>query len=378
MSYKRVYEQNLKAFRDTMNLKEPEFVLVGSNFTTSQIGYVGGTVMQCIENPDYYITEVSKFYKDFEIDILTLPLVNPLEAIWAMGRDTYFIGEDEITVQHKESVPMLEDEYPQLIKDPLNFIVNTLFPRKFPALLQDEQPYERLKKAALSYKKFRELNGKFAKHVQEHYGVLAFIGGKLYVPFDVIFDRLRGIRGSLIDIHRQAENVIAACEALMQIYIKPLQNLNSDIPHAYCTLHAPTYLSTKDYEKFFWPYFKRMLMYVYEKGSKATIHCQGKWDRFFDYFLELPKGMLRVQVEKDDIISVKKRIGHHHTVEGGIPLTEYRYKSKEELIDMAKRILDECAPEGGFIFSMDQTGLSNSDVFKDKMQAVYHFVHEYH
>ena len=65
-------------------------------------------------------------------------------------------------------------------------------------------------------------------------------------------------------------------------------------------------------------------------------------------------------------------------METGIPLAFYHTHTKQECLDYAKEICDACAPGGGFIFSMDKYGLSARDIQKENMQAVFHFVHEYH
>ena len=379
MGYERNYEQNLRVFKETMELKESDYILVGNEFISAQIAYAGGTALRTMEDDEYLYNEVTKFYRDFEIDILTYAMPNPLEAIWKLNRSTYFVSKDGVTVQHKESAPMREDEYPALIADPVGFIVDTILPRKFPQLLSDrEKGYQLLRETALAYQHHLGRNAHYAQILQDQYGVVRFSGGKMYPPFDVIFDRLRGIVGTLTDMRRQPEMLLQACSALMPLYKQQLAGLSAPIPMGYCTVHAPTYLSNAQWEKFFWPQFREMILYCYEKGSKATVNLQGKWMRFLPYFKEIPKGTLRIQIEEDDPIEAVRAIGEYHTVETGIPIQFYLTHSKQECLDYAKEICDACAPGGGFIFSMDKYALSARDIQKENMQAVFRFVHEYH
>lgn len=379
MAYERKYEQNLRVLKETMELKESDYILVGNEFISAQIAYAGGTAMRAMEDDDFLWNEITKFYRDFEIDIITYAMPNPLEAIWKLNRGTYFVSNDGVTVQHKESVPMRADEYPALIADPVGFIVNTLLPRKFPQLMTgEESAYRLLKETALAYRHHQVRNAEYARIVREKYGVVPFSGGKMYPPFDVIFDRLRGIVGTLTDMRRQPEMLLTACDALMPLYKKQLDNLSAPVPMGYCTVHAPTYLSNAQWEKFFWPHMREMILYCYEKGSKATLNLQGEWMRFLPYFREIPRGTLRLQIEMDDPIETVKAIGDWHTVETGIPMDFYLTNTKEACLDEAKRICDACAPGGGFIFSMDKYALSARDIQKENMQAVFHFVHEYH
>ncbi|KPU43155.1 uroporphyrinogen decarboxylase (URO-D) [Oxobacter pfennigii] len=375
---KKKYDQRIKDYLDTVNLREPEHVLVSGGIGNAQIGLYGMTMQEVLDDPERYAKTCSKLYEDFAVDFLSGGALNPLEAIWALGRDTYFISRDGITVQHKESVPMLEDEYPQLIEDPMNFIVDTLFPRKFPLLTEGyPKSYEVLKNAAKAYQKFFAASRIYSQYCIENYGVISPVGAKSYPPFDVIFDRLRGFKGTTTDLRRQAENMGKACEAMLPIYMKPLENLTDKLPFAGTTIHCPTYLRTSDFEKYFWPTYKKMLLFAHEKGSKTSITGEGDMSRFYDLLLDLPKASVILKLEKDDIFYAKKKIGNHVAIIGNFPSSYIKYKSKQECLDMAKRIMDECAPGGGFIFGIDLPALSVSDVNAENMQAIFQFVHDY-
>jgi hypothetical protein len=74
---------------------------------------------------------------------------------------------------------------------------------------------------------------------------------------------------------------------------------------------------------------------------------------------------------------LKKKLGHHVVIEGGVPLSWYLHKSKQECLDLAKKIIDECAPGGGFIFGSGAGSLSGTDLCKENMEAVFQLVHDY-
>ncbi|KPU44896.1 uroporphyrinogen decarboxylase (URO-D) [Oxobacter pfennigii] len=372
------YEERLKNYTDAVCMREPKRLPVGVNFHTAQIAWAGTNVKRCVYNGDFYAEACSEFYKDYDVDLLTIPLLNALEAIWILGRDTFFVSKDGITVQYKENVPMEGYEYDKLIADPMEFITGTLFPRKFPHLVEGhDSSYELLRAVSEAFIRFKSSMAKYSALAKDKYGIIGYNGGKVYVPFDVLLDRIRGVANTLVDIRRQPEKVIQACEALMPIYLKPMTNLSQPVPHGFCTIHAPMFLNRKQFEKFYWPGFKQMLMHAYEKGSLTWVQLQGNCEHIYDYFLELPKGAVILNIEKEDPIKIKKKYGHHIVIEAGIPFTAYRYKSNQECLDMAKRIIDECAPGGGFIFGAEFGGLSAADLCKENMSAVFQLVHDY-
>lgn len=50
--------------------------------------------------------------------------------------------------------------------------------------------------------------------------------------------------------------------------------------------------------------------------------------------------------------------------------------SRQENIDFAKRVIDHCAPGGGFLFTTDKAWNSPDDITQNLVD-VYNFAHEY-
>jgi hypothetical protein len=378
MEIQKKYEERLQNYTDSICMREPKKLTVGVNYHTAQIAWANTYTKKCVYNPDFYAETISKFYEDYDVDMLTIPILNPLEPIWVLGRNTFFVNKDGVTVQHRENVPMRDDEYDELIKDPMGFITGTLFPRKFPHLMEGhDSSYELLRAASEGFLRHRNLNAKYSQVAKDKYGIVPYNGGKAYIPLDVIMDRIRGIPGLIGDLHRQPQKVIDACNAMQPTYLKPLANLKAPVPHGFLTLHAPMFINRKQFEKFYWPHFKEIVEHNFAKGSTTWIQMQGDSHHILDYFLEVPKGSVFIQPEVEDPIMLKKKLGHHVIIEAGVPLSWYLHKSKQECLDLAKKIIDECAPGGGFIFGSGAGSLSGTDLNRENMEAVFQLVHDY-
>jgi hypothetical protein len=372
------HEERLRNYVDAVCMREPKKLTVGVNYHTAQIAWAKTFTKKCVYNPDFYAETCSEFYRDFQVDRVSIPLIQPLEMSWMLGRNTFFVSKDKVTVQHHENTPMREDEYDRLIADPMKFYIETLLPRKFPFLNEGRDTgYELLRAASEAFIRFRAANAKYTALAKEKYGVIGYNGGKAYVPLDVIMDRIRGISGLMSDLHRRPQKVIDACEAIEPIYLKPLANLNKPVPQGFCTLHAPMFLNRNQYEKFFWPGLKKIIHTAYEKGSTTWVQMQGDCRHILDYFLEVPRGSVVLNFESEDPVEVKKRIGHNVVIEAGLPLASYIHKSKQECLDEAKRIVEACAPGGGFIYAMGSGALSAGDINPENMNAVFQLVHDY-
>jgi hypothetical protein len=377
---KKLYEKRVKDILATTNHKDPESVPVLGNMLTWPLAHAGVTVEECLKDRDFYIRKCNQVFEEFYFDSLfSFGLAMPMESIEILGSKTYFVSDDMVTVQHRENTPMLAEEYRELIRDPIPYVVNKLFPRKYPALnAKYPENMAALKRAGRSFVEFLATRAALLDDARERHGIVSLVSAKSYPPLDVIFDRLRGIKGLFVDLRRCPELVQEAVEALFPIYFDILDcSVKDQFPFAGTTMHCPTFISTKDFERFFWPTYRKMLLHVYEKGSKTVIFLEGNWERYYDFLNDLPKSSIIVILEQDNVFKAKKLIGNNVTICGSVPTSLLRFGSKQECLTYAGELLDACAPAGGFMVTTERTLLSAGDVNPDNLRAVNQFVHDY-
>ena len=83
-----------------------------------------------------------------------------------------------------------------------------------------------------------------------------------------------------------------------------------------------------------------------------------------------------LHVDDDDIIEASKALGHHQIIMGGINLVETRSMPFDKIKDSIKRVIDTCAPGGGFLICTNKCWVSPGDVNQTLIDA-YNFAHEY-
>ena len=135
---------------------------------------------------------------------------------------------------------------------------------------------------------------------------------------------MRGLKGSLLDCRRQPDNVIAACEALVPSQINfalatadPFKRWPVFVP-----THKPCFMSPKQFDTFYWPSFKKVLMALIDAGHSVRAYLEGDWGPHWHHMLELPKGKVLCDIDNQgDIFKAKKDIGHHQCIAGGMPNT---------------------------------------------------------
>lgn len=286
------------------------------------------------------------------------------------------------TLTHLQVSPMKPDEYDQLIADPVAFMANVLLPRKYPYLFEDRAAAKEILKvyAEEQVDNFVMQMPFTNKYIAETYGVCSILssGYMINTPLDDLFDYFRGFRGTLTDLRRQPEKVKAALQAIWDYHVAGMVSVPFDaekgLPFQPC--HIPAYLSPKQYREFYWPYEKQLIEWVSRTGGKVYLVLEGRWANIWDCFLEVPKDSVVLAVDDDDFLEVHKHLGHHQIVCGGLKLADTRLKKFDAIKDDIKRVIDTCAPGGGFLFNTDKGFLTPGDVNQTLIEC-YNFAHEY-
>ena len=79
--------------------------------------------------------------------------------------------------------------------------------------------------------------------------------------------------------------------------------------------------------------------------------------------------------EDDDIAVIKEKLPNL-TPYGGMKVNDLKYKTKEECVDIAKKLLDELAPGGGYAFGPNKVMLTLADGKPENWKAVCDYVNE--
>ena len=200
--------------------------------------------------------------------------------------------------------------------------------------------------------------------------------GSATAPFDYIGDNLRSFTACLSDIKRYPAKVLEAVDVITEIQIRNLDQLPKPIPKGakvFSALHMPTFMSTKDFEKFWWPSYLKLSNAIAERGYTHLMFCEDDWNRFADHLQDLPKGCL-ICFEYMDPKLAKGKLGKDHILAGFFPLNSFATKSPAECVDEAKAILDIMAPGGNYMFRTDKAPILKSDINMEAYRAVAEYV----
>ena len=392
---KELYDERALNFVRTCNHIEPDYVPILGSVLTWPVGYYHMDLREMLTRPEELAEGFCRIFDEVRFDVSHIcGISTSIRTLEALGSDTFFISPDGTTIQHEERCFMEPSDYDELIKDPEKFMVDELGKRKLPRLEKgDEDSYATLVAAAKEQMVFGRINSSIGKIMTQRYGIVPVYGkSKVYPPFDYIFDRLRGFAGTMTDVRRNRAKLLEATNVMYE-YVKGWVGgavnqigtggvvegggIMEGFPYAVSTLHCPTFMRPNDFAELYFPTFKLLVEAVYNNGSKTVLFNEGSWAKFNDIMKDLPKGATVSMLDEDDPIEYKKDMGEWTTVCGGVHVATLKSESKEYCIDEAKRLLDSCAPGGGFVFSTDKSLCSGNDVNIDVFRAVNEFVHEY-
>jgi hypothetical protein len=287
----------------------------------------------------------------------------------------------EYSFQCNEGEYMNADEYDALIADPSGYFSSTYLPRVFgalepwrmlpflPGILEIygvaynfipyglppvQSAYNALFEAGAEALKWAGAVGGLEAELVS-LGYPQSLAGFTKAPFDVIGDTLRGTKGIMLDIYRQPDKLIEAMEALTPLMINMGvgQAMMNAKPIVFMPLHkgADGFLSDEQFEKFYWPTFRKVMMGLIDAGCVPFPALEGYWNSRLKVVQDVPKGTTVWMVDQSDMTEVKKTLGKNACLLGNVSSAMLNLSTAQEVEDYAKQLIETASEGGGFIMS---------------------------
>lgn len=296
-----------------------------------------------------------------------------------LGAKNYVMGSDGF-MQHPDVHGMDPEDYDALIEDPIAVCWEKVLP-KFYTELEKPAPYNMiaLMKMHMSMKDTMGKIGAASAKLSTKYGKAGkFIYKRTRAPYDLLADTFRSFTGVNFDIRRRPQKVLEACESLLPLALKlgmPTMKPSKQV-RVGISLHMATYMREKDFAKFWWPTYKKMIEQIVDAGYGVFMFCEENWMRYLDYLKDLPKGC-EMQFEYGDPKIIKEKIGDKHIIQGLYPIALLRTGTVNEVEDKAKELMDILAPDGNYVFGLDKGILRSSDAKIENVQALLKCIQQY-
>jgi hypothetical protein len=381
----KAYKERVTRLTRALQLKKPDRVpciLPASFFAAAYAGTNLHTVMY-----DYQEMKRAwlKFLREFDSDTFLGPvMVPPGRALEAVDYKLYKwpghgLSPKTLSYQAVEAEWMKADEYDALIKDPSDFWLRTYMPRVFGAFkafsqlppltsfeeiatvsflffgLPDVQAgFQALLEAGRETMKWAAVVGEVGAEALAA-GYPGIFGGMAKAPFDTIGDTLRGTQGIIMDMFQRPEKLHAAMERITPLAIaSAINSANaSGTPIVFMPLHkgADIFMSVKQYETFYWPTFKRVVMALVNEGIVPILFAEGGYNRRLDIIKDLPKASVAWYFDQTDMARAKKVLGKVCCIIGNVPTSLLMTGKPQEVKEHCRKLIEVCGRGGGYILA---------------------------
>ncbi|MBN1905258.1 MAG: hypothetical protein JW927_09195 [Deltaproteobacteria bacterium] len=111
------------------------------------------------------------------------------------------------------------------------------------------------------------------------------------------------------------------------------------------------FMSIKQFETFYWPQLKGLLLDMIDAGLTPAPFYEGVWDNRLHYLRELPKGKTRGSFQNTNMFKAKEIIGNIMCLTGGFPVSLLQAGTPEKMREQKKRMGETVGKNGGFIMA---------------------------
>ena len=187
----------------------------------------------------------------------------------------------------------------------------------------------------------------------EH-GVPVYQGGEVFSPL-MFFSMFRTLQKFTLDLHRIPDRIASAMDAVVDDFI---QDGIDQVKLTGCSWvmlvlerGGGFYYPLRIFERFEWPYMKKMAEAWVEAGITPLLHFDQDWTLNLPYFKDLPKGCICEFDSCTDIFKAKEILGASHCIMGDVRATLQTLGTPEEVEGYCTRLIDVVGKGGGFILS---------------------------
>ncbi len=398
-----------KRITDAIQLKVPDRVPIICAMGYFPAKYAGIPCSAAYYDFDAWYAAYEKALKVFQPDMIfpqsfqpgkAMEMLEPKQMRWpGYGVDPYQ-GHQSIEVDN-----MKADEFDLYMKDTSDYMLRVFMPRssdklkglsKLPPLSEvgghpmvvqmlamafTEPELNRtirtLQQAGREMRRWRRKQARF-DNLLEDMGFPQYFQGAAMPPYDTLSHSLRGMEGVMMDMFRQPDKLIELCEFILRKTLErplPPPNEYGNIRmFMTVTRGSDDFLSKEQFERFYWPTFRKLVLALIERGATPCIFFEGNCTSRMEYLQDFPRGKLLARLDRTDIFKAKQILRDHVCIEGNVPSSLLQVGTVQAVKDHCKQLIDVVGEGGGYILSPRS---STDEVNPDNLLAMIEFTKEY-
>ncbi len=197
----------------------------------------------------------------------------------------------------------------------------------------------------------------YLEHVKtwDELGVPVMSGATTCDPM-MILSLSRTLNKFTVDLYRQPDKVQAVMDAMVDDLI---QNVLDDtratgLKYVFFPLERGSgqFYSLKIFERFGFPYIKKMADAFAAAGLISILHFDTDWTLNMPYLKDLPRGKCICELDsKTDIFKAKEVLKDHMCIMGDVPASLLALGTVEDVVNYCEKLNNIVGKDGGFIMS---------------------------
>jgi hypothetical protein len=173
---------------------------------------------------------------------------------------------------------------------------------------------------------------------------------------EVILSLGRTLTKFTLEVHRQPDKIQAVMDAMVDDLISnALETARAmQIPwaHILLTRGSGTFYNLKIFERFIFPYLKKMVNTFCAEGLYVNLHCDTNWILNLPYFKEFPRGRVMVELDSTtDIFKARDILHGYVCIKGDVPAALLTLGQTAEVSAYCRKLIEGIGRDGGFILS---------------------------
>ncbi|MFH1152839.1 MAG: uroporphyrinogen decarboxylase family protein [Pseudomonadota bacterium] len=205
-----------------------------------------------------------------------------------------------------------------------------------------------------------------AEECQRHVGVVSREAGEMarlgyptlfgsvtLTAFDWVGDHFRNMRGVLTDMRRNPEKLLETVDLLTPVTIQKatIAARMVGVPRTFIPLHwgAANFMSNDQYERFYWPSLKALLLGLIEEGITPIPLFEGDYTPRLEFLRELPRGKVAGHFDIIDRKKAREILGDTMCFWGNVPAALLVTGTPQQVKDDVRELVDLFGDTGGLI-----------------------------
>ncbi len=376
------YDRRWQRILDCIALKQPDRMPVALFATFWLAKYGDITCKQLMYDYDKTKELAERAVLEFDPDVYS-----PMVLGTASGPSLEAIGfkqlqwpgngvGDNQPFQYLDREYMTADEYDEFIFDPTGFYLQKYLPRVASAFEGIEQlPYfpglhyfrlvgairpfakpevrkalENIIAAAEEVERFGGHHVEFTQRMTAH-GYPCTNGATAVSPYDFIADYFRGARGMMTDLFRCKDKLLELLDKasvfLLRQAISAAQMSGNHI--VFIPIHwAPdAFMSQKQFEKFYWPPFRKMMLGMIDAGLVPMPLWEADCTKRLETIADMPAGKCIYWFERTDMVKAHEVLGDVVALRGNLSPSMMTTGTPDDVDAAVKNLVDNVWNKGG-------------------------------